>query len=122
MPLSPRFARSSRLQQVASGNASLQQGEQSDDVRVVQLALIDLGYRLPLSRDPRGLPDGAYGPDTARAVVRFQADNGIAADGVVGRATLNRLSDRIIALMVARQSQVHLSVQTYIQNRGRCRG
>jgi peptidoglycan hydrolase-like protein with peptidoglycan-binding domain len=88
----------------------------------VQLALIDLGYRLPLSRDPRGLPDGAYGPETTQAVTRFQADNGLAIDGVVGRATLHRLSERIVALMVARQSRLHLSVRTHTKHRGRCRG
>jgi peptidoglycan hydrolase-like protein with peptidoglycan-binding domain len=85
----------------------------------VQLALIDLGYRLPLTRDPRGVPDGTYGPETAQVVTRFQADNGLPADGVVGRATLNRLSDRIVVLTVTGKTKLHLSVQTFTENRGR---
>jgi len=52
----------------------------SSAVRAVQGRLSRLGYRL-------GPIDGRFGPRTERAVMRFQAANGLAADGIVGPAT-----------------------------------
>jgi len=49
-------------------------------VRFVQQALKDLGYDITA--------DGYYGPKTVAAVKRFQAANGLTADGVVGSTTL----------------------------------
>jgi peptidoglycan hydrolase-like protein with peptidoglycan-binding domain len=122
MDLSPRFSRSTRLRQVIWANACLQQGETGEDVRVVQVALMDLGYRLPRSRAHRGLPDGDYGPETASVVAQFQADSGLAPDGIVGAATLNKLSERIHVLMAARRRELHQSVRMFAQYRARGRG
>lgn len=56
----------------------------SDLVRQIQLRLSELGYS-------PGLADGVYGPQTAHAVTRFQADKSLVADGEVGPATRQAL-------------------------------
>lgn len=53
-------------------------------VKRVQQRLADLGYA-------PGRPDGIYGPQTVAAVIRFQADEGLVADGEVGPATREAL-------------------------------
>jgi len=35
--------------------------------------------------------DGVFGPNTYYSVVRFQVDNGLVSDGIVGNATLDKL-------------------------------
>jgi hypothetical protein len=55
-----------------------------EDVTQAQRALAGAGF------DP-GEIDGVYGPRTARAVRRFQAENGLAADGIVGTVTWSAL-------------------------------
>jgi peptidoglycan hydrolase-like protein with peptidoglycan-binding domain len=93
-----RFSRNPRLAQAAEGKPSLKQGEKGEAVAVVQQALIDLGFAMPLSTgNGRSLPDGKFGPETARTVSRFQKEQRLAADGIVGRSTLARLDDLIIA-------------------------
>lgn len=57
-----------------------------EDVRLLQERLIEV------ARIPRGTGgDGWYGPVTAATVKAFQAANGLAVDGVVGRTTWARL-------------------------------
>jgi peptidoglycan hydrolase-like protein with peptidoglycan-binding domain len=50
----------------------------------VQSQLANLGYY-------RGVVDGAYGPMTNRAVLQYQADNGLPVTGRLDRATLKSL-------------------------------
>lgn len=58
----------------APARAVLEKGHQGDDVKAVQRAL--------------GItPDGNFGPKTEAAVKLFQADQGLVADGLVGRMT-----------------------------------
>ena len=57
---------------------------QGDDVKVVQNKLNSLGYNC-------GTADGYYGNDTKNAVIKFQSDIGLNADGEVGPATWNAL-------------------------------
>jgi peptidoglycan hydrolase-like protein with peptidoglycan-binding domain len=82
----------------ASDNAPpLRQGAQGDGVAVLQLALIDLGFPMPIStHGGRSLPDGIFGSETLRAVMAFQRANGLDVDGVVGAHTMARL-DQVIA-------------------------
>ncbi len=99
MPLnSPRFTRSPRLQKAADNNPPVGTGETSEAVRIIQMALVDLGFPMPITTNAgQKLPDGIFGSETARTVRAFQAANGLSADGVVGRDTMNRLESLTIA-------------------------
>lgn len=59
--------------------AVLRRGSRGEAVLALQRDLAALGYRLDA--------DGAYGPGTAEAVRRFQADHGLQADGITGPQT-----------------------------------
>lgn len=58
---------------------SLRIGSSGYRVKALQERLVALGYHVR--------PDGDFGPATRRQVVAFQADHGIAIDGVVGPQT-----------------------------------
>ena len=65
---------------------SLQKGfTDSDAVREVQKRLKELGYY-------KGSADGDFGPATEKAVIAFQKDHGLTADGKVGEKTLSKLN------------------------------
>lgn len=59
-------------------------GSQSEEVRSIQQALKDKGYF-------NSNVDGIFGTKTKNAVISFQKDNGLTADGVVGSQTLKAL-------------------------------
>lgn len=63
-------------------------GSQGPDVRVVQSLLSRIGYNA-------GPVDGVFGNRTFQAVIAFQRNNGLAADGIVGPATW-RVLDRLL--------------------------
>jgi len=69
---------------VVANLGSLKLGMTGSGVRALQTRLKDLGYYT-------GSVDGDYGAGTQAAVVSFQTDNGLTADGVAGKATLNAL-------------------------------
>lgn len=54
-------------------------------VKTLQKDLINLGYK-------PGTADGIYGTSTKNAVICFQSDNGLSADGIAGYRTLAKLS------------------------------
>lgn len=60
------------------------------DVLMLQELLLQLGYELP-----KFGADGEYGKETAAAVVRFQKDYGVIADGVYGADTHAALMDAV---------------------------
>ena len=60
-------------------------GDEGDQVRALQQALVTLGY------DP-GEADGNYGPATVEAIREFQTATGLPADGVAGPETLNAIN------------------------------
>lgn len=62
----------------------LKQGVSGDDVLKLQTKLHGLGYY-------RGSPDGNFGPGTCNAVINFQIDRGLEADGIAGLVTLQAL-------------------------------
>lgn len=53
-----------------------------NDVKALQQALMALGYSLP-----KYGADGKWGSETLRALKKFQKDNGLKADGIVGKNT-----------------------------------
>ncbi|MBQ4075372.1 MAG: peptidoglycan-binding protein [Clostridia bacterium] len=61
----------------------LKNGDKGTDVKKLQQRLVDLGYL--------NAADGIYGMRTYNAVVAFQRKNGLTADGMAGKMTLNRL-------------------------------
>jgi hypothetical protein len=66
------------------GTRVIKPGMRGWDVAVLQ-------YLLSRRRLLRASPDGAFGPRTEAAVVRFQRARGLAPDGLVGPATAHRL-------------------------------
>jgi peptidoglycan hydrolase-like protein with peptidoglycan-binding domain len=63
---------------------NLSEGDRGEAVRVLQQQLIQAGYL-------KGEPNGYYGPYTADAVRRFQADNYLAVTGIAGPTTRAKL-------------------------------
>ena len=63
---------------------TLRKGDQGRDVETLQRALAQLGY---LS----GAQDGNFGTGTETAVKNFQEANGLSADGIAGKMTLEAL-------------------------------
>lgn len=68
-------------------------GARGNSVREMQEKLLAHGF------DPQGV-DGAYGPNTGRALKAFQSSVGIAADGICGPITWSRL-DRVPGVVPA---------------------
>ena len=66
--------------------ATIPKGEKGNQVRVMQNALKKQGYY-------KGSVDGTFGPDTLKAVKKFQAAMGLKADGKPGNKTLIALYD-----------------------------
>ena len=65
---------------VTSTPSTVRSGDSGSDVQQLQTLLTGLGYDC-------GGTDGSFGPHTAAAVEKFQADQGLTADGVVGPQT-----------------------------------
>lgn len=63
---------------------TLRRGDQGPDVSTMQQALAELGYL-------NGAADGNFGTGTQTAVKNFQKDNGLDADGIAGKMTLEAL-------------------------------
>lgn len=104
--MSPRFANEPRLVKASENNPPLRQGEQGEAVAIVQRALVDLGFDMPITTaGGTKLPDGIFGSETARVVRQFQAANNLDADGVVGRNTLAVLERLSLARVATDKAQ-----------------
>ncbi|HMM01131.1 MAG TPA: peptidoglycan-binding protein [Bacilli bacterium] len=68
--------------------ATLRKGDKGEEVRVLQSKLLALGYNLP-----KYGADGSYGSETTAAVMAFQTDKGLVADGICGPITQAVLDD-----------------------------
>ena len=70
----------------AVGNHYVRKGERQWMVTFVEIALYALGY------DPHGIEyPGSFGSGLETAVKKFQSDNGLTADGIVGYNTYRKL-------------------------------
>lgn len=69
-----------------SSDAPLKLGDNNDRVREMQDMLIGLGYLT-------GTADGIFGQGTETALKKFQAANGLTADGICGAATFQALNN-----------------------------
>ena len=93
---SPRFKDEAELKKVDFGQTLLKKGAKGRHVHLVQMALIDLGFPMPISTTSQSFsPDGDYGNETTEAVRKFQTVAGLVPDGVVGPKTLGELDRRI---------------------------
>lgn len=95
---SPRFTSNTRLQQASENKPSLRAVESGEGVRLLQQALIDLGFPMPRSTRKFGSPDGIFGEETAARVREFQGKHGLSIDGVAGRQTMTKL-DQLLPLV-----------------------
>ncbi len=94
-------------------NNKLRLGHRGEVVRVVQAQLIKAGYL-------QGEPNGYYGPYTADAVRRFQANNYLAPSGIAGPTTRAKLYS-VINKDTQGQFDV-LEVQRRLRTRGFYKG
>jgi hypothetical protein len=94
----PRLAADPQVRAAAENRPALSIGARGAGVAILQQALIDLGFEMPVStRGGRSLPDGIFGRETQGVVKRFQLQSGLQADGVAGRLTLQQLEAALIA-------------------------
>ncbi len=75
----------------SGGYPLLRQGSKSNYVFTLQDAITTLGYG-------GGGLDGIFGAGTRAAVIRFQRENALAADGVVGCATWTKLAKQTLGI------------------------
>lgn len=66
--------------------SNLSYGSSGDEVKKLQQSLINAGYDLGSTG-----ADGQFGAKTQAAVKKYQADNGLAVDGIAGGNTLGKL-------------------------------
>lgn len=76
-------AKSTAVAPATKINRFLALGSYGEDVKTVQAALNNSGYKLTV--------DGIYGKNTEAAVKDYQSKNGLAADGVIGPKTTAKL-------------------------------
>jgi peptidoglycan hydrolase-like protein with peptidoglycan-binding domain len=81
------FASCTQLVSASRKNPVLRVGRYGPGVRLIQGALLDLGYALPRS-SRKGGPDGIFGHETEQMLLRYQQDVKLQPDGVLGPATL----------------------------------
>lgn len=77
------FAKGDRASDKSRPIRSLRMGDIGNDVKILQQALIANKYNV--------VADGDFGEMTKIAVLKYQRDNGLTADGVVGASTKKRL-------------------------------
>jgi peptidoglycan hydrolase-like protein with peptidoglycan-binding domain len=109
---SRRFARNGKLQDAARNSPPLRNGSTGQAVEILQRALIDLGFPMPLStaRDPN-VPDGIFGQETARKVREFQSQQRLTVDGIAGQETLTRMDQMFAAAEALEFAQLPLEAQ-----------
>lgn len=82
-----RFESDPTLKKVLRGETTIGSGARGAHVQLVQKALEDVGYKLPVYG-----ADGGYGAEASTAVKRFQRDMSLPQTGKVDKATLEKLA------------------------------
>jgi peptidoglycan hydrolase-like protein with peptidoglycan-binding domain len=95
----PPFTACLQLQQASRGSPSLGLRSHGPGVALVQGALLDLGYPLPLTMAKLGIPDGSYGHETCAAVRSFQTKSKLKPDTVAGPKTIAALDAAMVKQM-----------------------
>lgn len=104
----PRFVHCPQLQAASLDKPPLKKGASGEGVRLVQEALRDLGYALPISTLSGGQLDGVYGSETKGIVSVFQKNHGLSYDGEVGKNTLAKLEQELHGLPLPPKVEDHL--------------
>ena len=68
----------------------LRKGAVGNEVKTLQRLLSSLGYKMENNGKVYGV-DGSFGQATYNAVIKFQKDKGLEADGIVGKLTWTAL-------------------------------
>lgn len=98
------FASDSRLEAASRNAPPIRYGERGNAILRLQLALLAAGEELPAStKKMSAVPDGIFGPETARGVQGFQRAAGLVVDGVPGQNTLARLDESMLRHPVSEQ-------------------
>ncbi len=94
---SPRFKNEIQLARIESGHDVLTRGATGRHVHLLQMALIDLGFPMPISTASQDFsPDGSYGRETEAAVAAFQRKNPVLKqDGKIGQKTIREIDKQI---------------------------
>ncbi|MEM6469490.1 MAG: peptidoglycan-binding domain-containing protein [Planctomycetota bacterium] len=95
MLTSPWFRWNYVLTSAEKNAPALRRGFVGYAARVLQLALIDQGFKLPKSTAKHGSPDGRFGQETKSRVRSFQKKHGLSQDGVVGQNTMRKLDELV---------------------------
>ena len=98
---SKHFEGNGRLAEAAKNDPPMKQGEVGKPVRLLQRALIDLGYPLPKTVKKFGTPDGMYGDETRRRIWRLQDDEELGRDGQAGEETIGRMDEMLVERGIA---------------------
>lgn len=90
---------------ISNGDNSLvfRRGSKGDGVKEIQNILLDLGYELP-----RFGADSDFGGETKSAVIEFQKDHNLSADGIVGINTAKKLREKSGGLKISEGSLVEM--------------
>jgi hypothetical protein len=83
------------IEEVKSGKKVIKKGQKGESVKEIQKMLHSIGYDYLVSDfgNFEKWDDGDYGESTKLAVETFQDNFGLKTDGIVGKETLNKLTD-----------------------------
>ncbi len=88
------FCTNEQLIKVVNNGPPLQVGSTGSGVKCLQIALACLGQQLPRSiKIGTFEADGIFGQETRQAVINFQRQQPLQADGIAGRQTISRLDN-----------------------------
>lgn len=94
---SPRFKDEEFLKSIDAGHSVVLNGSHGRHVHLLQMALIDLGFAMPISTTSQDFsPDGFYGRETEAVIKLFQEKNPpLKVDGKIGQSTIREIDKQI---------------------------